>query len=234
VGLDELVRPRPEPILAAALLQLGLGLWRHNAGRCLLGTGLVAAAALALPEDFDLRGPIAFHLALVGVLIVGAVFDDGFGKLLRGLGAGLVLLACLGATLGRPAGLPPWVAVVYPLVLAGLLVGYGLWLRHRISYAVAAVVLACGVVGACWRGYRTAREVVAGLDQIALGLALFGLAVLVSLGKAGALSRWMAAWRGTAPPDPGGPPRPTTLVAMGGLPEVLNVQLAPPREIQPE
>ncbi len=234
VGLDEFVPARPEPILAAALLQLGLGLWRHNAGRCLLGTGLAAIAALALPEEFDLRGPIAFHLVLAGVLTVGAVFPDGIGKRLRGLGAGLVLLACLGTTLGRPAGQTSWIAVVYPLVMAGLLVGYGLWLRHRLSCAVAGVVLAWGIVGACWQGYRAAREVVAGLDQIALGLALFGLAVLVSLGKAGALSRWLAAWRGTAPPDPEGDPRPSTLAAMGGLPEVLNVRLAPPREIQPE
>jgi hypothetical protein len=234
-GLDELVRPRPEPILTAALLQLGLGLRGRSAPRCLLGTALAAGAALALPDDLHLRGLLAFHVALLGILIGGAAFDDDIGKLLRSLGAALVLLACLTLAIDQPAVLPPWAAVAYPLVMAGLLVAYGLWLRHRFSHAVALVVLACGIGGACWRGYRAAREVVAGLDQLCLGLALFGLAVLVSLWKAGALPRWVAAWRGTTPPDRrGGDPRPTTLVAMGGLPEVLNVRLAPPGEIQPE
>jgi hypothetical protein len=78
---------------------------------------------------------------------------------------------------------------VYPLVLGGLLGLYGLWLGHRLAQASAAVVLACWLGATLYRGYHFLREVVAGLDQIALGLALFGVAVLVSLAKAGVLRR---------------------------------------------
>jgi hypothetical protein len=39
------------------------------------------------------------------------------------------------------------------------------------------------------RAYGSLRKVVLGLDHIALGLALFGVAMLVSLAKAGLLTR---------------------------------------------
>ena len=38
-----------------------------------------------------------------------------------------------------------------------------------------------------WRGYRALREEVSGLDYIAAGLLLLPIAVLISLGKGGAL-----------------------------------------------
>src|SRR5439155_1317358 len=45
------VRPQADLILAAAALQLSLGLWRDHSARCLLGTvGLAVAVMLALPE----------------------------------------------------------------------------------------------------------------------------------------------------------------------------------------
>jgi hypothetical protein len=49
-----------------------------------------------------------------------------------------------------------------------------------------------------WRGYRVLREEVAGLDYLALSLVLLPVAVLVSLGRAGVLRRWVAAWRARA------------------------------------
>jgi hypothetical protein len=53
----------------------------------------------------------------------------------------------------------------------------------------AALALVVWMAGAGWRGYLLLRQTVAGLDHMAVGLALFVVAVLVSLGKAGALSR---------------------------------------------
>jgi hypothetical protein len=235
LNVDELIPPQPEPILAAALLQLGLGLWRRNAWLCLLGTGLAADAALALPAETAFRGAVAFHLVLLGVWVVGAAFNDPLGRILRGAGAGMALLACLVVTFSPPGGVPPGVAVAYPLVLAASLVAYGLWLRHRPSYVAAGLALGFWLAASAWTGYRAARHVVAGLDQIALSLALFGVAVLVSLGKAGALSRWVAALRGTAPALDSREGRGETSSALlGGGPEVLNVQLGPPREVRTE
>jgi hypothetical protein len=51
-------------------------------------------------------------------------------------------------------------------------------------------VLGCWLTAAGWRGYRALRQIIVGLDYLALSLTLFAVAVLISLGKAGVL------WRG--------------------------------------
>ncbi len=63
--------------------------------------------------------------------------------------------------------------------------------EHGIRRCVVGVGLAA--VGS-WRGYCWLRQFVAGLDHLAVSLALFALAILISLGKAGILSRWIKRW----------------------------------------
>jgi hypothetical protein len=196
----DFVTPRPVPIMLAATLQFGLGLWQSSTLRCLLGAGgLVAVSALVLP-DFPEYAPwievILFHLSLLAVLTLGLLFDDGLAWFLRLVGAGLVLVACLAVLLVELdlwSGVPPWLVVVYPLILATLLAGYGVLLGHRVSLGVSALVLVCwlGVCG--WWGYGSLRQLVAGLDYLALSLLLFTVALLVSLAKSGLLTRRLAA-----------------------------------------
>jgi hypothetical protein len=227
VGPDTLNRggvgpPRPVPLLALAALQLVLGIERRDAWRCLIGgTCLAVAAALALPGEagaWPVRELIAFHLALAAVLAVGAAFDDARGRLLCVAGASLVLLAGLTALLGPPldhsAGLPVWAIGSYPPVMALFLVGYGLRLGHRFSLATAGLVLACWLTAVGWQVYPSLRQVVTGLDHLALSLALFAVAILISLGKSGVLARWIAVWGG---------PRPPAL----GLPEAVGTRPVP-------
>jgi hypothetical protein len=166
--------------------------------RCLAGAGaLVAAVTLALPAGTaaaPFGGLIAFHLALLAVLVLGALFDDGVGRVLRGVAAAAVLLVCPLVLLGGyepPGGLPGWVVWVYPLAMALLLVGYGLLLTHRPSILIGVLLLGCWLAVGSWWGYRALRRVVTGLDHIALSLILFALAVLVSVGKSGFRSRWL-------------------------------------------
>jgi hypothetical protein len=184
--------PRPLPILAAAAIQLVVGLQRRNAWRCLAGGCGAAAAALALPEDSFLREAVAFHLALVSVLLVGAGFDDAFGRFLRVAGGALAVLAGLAWAVAPPEGLPPGLASGYGLLLAVVLLAYGLLLRHRPSLAGAGLCLAVWLAAVGGRGYLALRQVVNGLDYIALSMVVFGVAVLISLGKAGALERWLS------------------------------------------
>lgn len=200
LGLDSLIPPAPAPLLAAGALYLGLGAWRRESWRSLAGAGgLVLAVVLVLPvepEAVAIRGLIALHLLLTAVLIVGAVFDDAFARLLRAAGAGLVLLACLAVIVVRldaPSILPRWEADAYPLILAALLAVYGVLLGHRPSLGMATVVLSCWVAATGWRGYCFLRQLVSGLDYLAVSLAIFALAVLVSVGKSGLLARWAAA-----------------------------------------
>jgi hypothetical protein len=205
--LGDLVAPQPAPLLAAALLQLGLGIWRRNSRHCLAGS-LLAALAIAFSETAEptpYRGLVAYHAVLIALWLVGAAFDDYLGRVLRGLAAALVFLGCLASLsvqVDLPWGLPPWAGAAYPLAMAVVLVGYGLLLRHRPSIAVAGLVVVCWLATAGWQGYRLLRQLVLGLDYIVVSLALFALAVLISLGKSGLLNRSVTERREEVPIAP--------------------------------
>jgi hypothetical protein len=184
----EWVAPQVLPLAAAAALQLGVGLWQRRAGRCLLGIGLAVVAALAVPGDADtalLRAAAAYHVALAGVLAVGAVFTGDFGRQFRLAGATLVLLACWAVAFGHwtpPRGVPAWVALAYPPALALLLAGYGRLLGDPPAEYAARFAFAGWLLTALWKGYFALRQIVSGLDVIFLSLVLFVVAVFISLG----------------------------------------------------
>jgi peptidoglycan/LPS O-acetylase OafA/YrhL len=52
-----------------------------------------------------------------------------------------------------------------------------------------------------WQIYRVCRQLVVGLDFLVVSLAVFALALGVSLAKAGVLARWYGTWRRRLP-DP--------------------------------
>jgi hypothetical protein len=203
--LEWLVAPQPVLLLATAL-QLALGFRERSSVRCLLGSaGLVALAALAFPATTrvaPLRGLIIYHLMLMTVLVLGTIFDDPLGRLLRTVGSLWMALTCavvIFVPLTAPASIPPWLLVVYPPIVAAFLAGYGLLLGHRSMVAGAGLISALWVVAAGWRIYRTFRLVITGLDFMAVGLALFAVAIAISLGKSAARSRWIAARQGKVP-----------------------------------
>ena len=197
----ELVLPQSTPLLAAALLQLALGIEWRNSWRCLVGTVFLIAAFPSMPNEIHEWFPVglvAFHLALFAALMIGALFNDVLARVLRRSASVLIVLACLAAMMGRPqagASIPPMVLLVYPLVMAALLAGYGRLLGQRFSLVAAFVILTGWLGVAGWRGYSWLRQMVLGLDQLLLSLALFALAVLISLGKAGVRPRRLLAFR---------------------------------------
>jgi hypothetical protein len=198
--------PQPAPLIAAATLLLGLGIWRRQSWRCLLGgLGLVVGMALAFPADgevFSLRWAIALHLVLLIVMMVGTAFDDELARVLRFVGPFLTLLICLGVMLlpfTPPAGLPMWMVGIYPLLMAALLAGYGYWRCETPTLAMAGLIFVFWSLLSAWQVYRMCRQLVVGLDYLAMSLLVFMLAILVSLGKTGVLTRWLTAWRVKAP-----------------------------------
>jgi hypothetical protein len=60
---------------------------------------------------------------------------------------------------------------------------------------VAAALLVAWSAATGWQIYRHIRQLVVGLDYLVLSLCVFPLAIAISLGKAGILSRWLKAWR---------------------------------------
>ncbi len=199
LNLSGLSAPQTGPLVAAAALQLGLGLWRRVSWRCLIGVeGLVVAVALTLPQGSSLdplRGIIVLHLGLAALLLIGALFDDAVSRLLRAASALLILAICVAVIFGQvdlPSMIPSWAVTVYPFVAAIILAGYGLLLGQRSLSAMAALVLTLWLGETGWRGYWWLRRIIVGLDYLSLSFVLFALAVLISMAKSGMISRWLA------------------------------------------
>lgn len=193
--VQHIALPDPAPMIVAASILLGLGVWHRGSWRCFLALcGLAIGIALAIPRDVDLftRWAVAFHLVLAAMLLIGAVFDDDLGRALRVIGPGVILLVCAGVMLlpiKPPATLPPWVLNFYPLVMALVLTAYGAWLWHVPTLVIAAVLLVVWTGVSGWHIYRLLRTLVPGMDYLVLSFLVFGLALLVSLGKSGIFRR---------------------------------------------
>ena len=198
----DFVAPQPAPMIAAATLLLGLGIWRRVSWRCLFGSlGLIAGLTLSIAAEVQIapyRWLIAFHLMLLTIAIIAAAFDDELARVLRYIGPGFVLLGCLAALIlpiRLPINLPGWAIGLYPLAMSVLLAAYGFWLRHPPTLAMAGLLITGWAIGWGWQIYRALRSLVVGMDYLVLSLCVFAVAILVSLGKAGILSRWLSTWR---------------------------------------
>jgi hypothetical protein len=208
LSLDGLLiaAPQPQPLLALAVLQLWLGWSGRQSGRCLFGaTCLVTGLTLSLgkTDSVPFQGLIALHLALAALLALGALFDDRLGRFLRRASAVLLTLSCLLAVPGDPwlsklAFFSPDFVRVYPMIMVVIATTYGFLFGSRAHLHAATLSVAGWVTLVGVRGYLQARQVVAGLDRIAWGMAFFLLAMLISLAKAGLLRRWLE-----RKPDPG-------------------------------
>ena len=82
--------------------------------------------------------------------------------------------------------------LIFPVLLQGFL---GLVKRDAWRLIAVASVGAAWLTGAAWRLYLLLRAEVAGLDYLLVSLVLLPVAMLVSLAKAGVLTRWMERMR---------------------------------------
>jgi hypothetical protein len=183
---------RPLPLFAVALLLLVLGIARNSSGYWLASAVvLIAAVKAAFPGPDPLVAILCFHLALLAALVIGAAFHDVVGDLMRFAACGMAVFAC-GILLlnGDARGVADWLMAGYPLVLAVVLALYGMMVRYLPATTTAGLILCCWLLAVGWHAYAATRRVVAGLDHIAVSLALFAVAILISLYKSGLLGRW--------------------------------------------
>jgi hypothetical protein len=75
-----------------------------------------------------------------------------------------------------------------------LVVAYGYWVHNRWYRALSLLILAGWITTLGGRSYRSLHATVAGLDQIALGMACLLLGLLVSLWKLGVPQAWLEWW----------------------------------------
>ena len=191
---------RAWPLVLLAALQLGAAVrYRSGAYSILAAVWAIAAACLVWPHDFAMRfgGAIPAHLLLMAMLLIGAVLRDRAARFLQRAAIVGMLAACAYAMSGeadRSSQATAWLLTAYPGIMLVLAAIYGALVGNRWYWAGATVILMgwIGVLGG--RGYRSARTAVAGLDQIALGMACLLIGFLVSLWKLGVPQSWINRW----------------------------------------
>src|SRR5262249_353730 len=142
LDLDELVTPRPLPLSAAGLILGAIALrMRHSYRGVLAALLLVISATLGWTEVWPTADPavVAMHLGAVGMMAVGAFFDDWLGELAQSCATlALLVLGIASAlhfpmfALALPAKLAPW----HPLFVMVTTVAYGILVRDRIYLAI--------------------------------------------------------------------------------------------------
>jgi hypothetical protein len=187
------------PLLLAGALQVAVGLGHGSSLRSLAGLAILLAACFTQPgaASAPFAGVLAVHLAALGLLVLGGVLRDRLARWLQLAGVAVVVFVGLGAVLlwlrpTTPALAPRWLLGLYPLVLAGVLLGYVRWVARPRLAILPGLLVACWLGAVGWEGYWSLRQVVQGLDYLAASLGLFAVAVLVSLAKAGVLTRGRA------------------------------------------
>ncbi len=132
-ALHEIAGLRPLPLAAAGLV-LGIVAWRgRRSGRAVVAASLIAVAvAQACATNWPAADStaIALHLGIVGLLTVGAFFDDWLGRLAQTLACVVLLLLGVFSAVHfpsinglLPARLIPW----YPLCIVGATSAYALF-----------------------------------------------------------------------------------------------------------
>ncbi len=166
--------------------------------------------------------PIGLHLGVASLLVLGALFDDGVGRLARRSGALALLVLGLDASTGHPfiwRSMPPGLIAWYPLLIAASAWSFSFLVHDRLYLGSGAISLAGWLVHSGGGTYSQLRKVVVGLDQIVWGMIFFLIAMAISLRKAGIWPRsmpkrlawlvghwWRAGWE-SAPPSGIGPAR---------------------------
>ena len=188
------------PLVTLTAMQLCATI-RSRSGLHALLTAVCAVAALCLtwPQAIGTRwfGAIPVHLLLFAMLLIGAVLRDQVARFLQRaaiLGIVLASVFVLSGEAQRWSIARPEVLTIYPGFMLALAAAYGYWLRNRWYQTISVLILTGWIAALGGSGYRSLRMTVAGLDQIALGMACLLLGLMVSLWKLGLPQTWLTWW----------------------------------------
>jgi hypothetical protein len=187
------------PLAPLAALELYAAIRRRSGWHWLAASACpITAASILWPEEIGelWYGAIPLHLFLASMLLIGALLRDPFSLFLQRAGFTAMVLA---AAFVLSAGPDFWsisprpALLVYPGLLGLVAFGYGYWLRSRWYCGWSIVMLIAWVATVAADGYGGLRKSVAGLDELAGGLACLAAGLIVSLWKLGVPQAW---WKG--------------------------------------
>jgi hypothetical protein len=200
VDIFELVSPQVLPMGAAGLV-LATAAWRRHDSW--LAVPAAACFLISLTRAWEQlwpaldSWPVALHLGVAALVIVGTLFDDGLGRLARRAGALALLGLGLDAATGHPrawSAMPPDLVTWYPLLIAASAWVVGFLVPGRLYPASAAINVAAWLAHSGVQTYSQLRKVLTGLDQITWGMLFFLVAMAISLRKAGIWPRSVPKW----------------------------------------
>ncbi len=188
------------PLVLLTVLQLGAAIgYRSGAHSMTAAVLAIAAACIYWPQEFGMRwgGAIPAHLVLLAMLLIGVVLHDRAARFLQWVAIVGILLASTFVMSGEAeqwTHAPNVLLTIYPGLMLLLAAAYGALVRNRWYYVGSILVLLgwTAVLGS--RGYRSARTSIAGLDQIATGMACLLVGLFVSLWKLGVPQGWIDRW----------------------------------------
>jgi len=191
---------RAWPLVLLLAMQLYAAI-RYRSGLHSLLTAVCAIVALCIlwPEAIGARyyGAIPAHLFLFVMLLIGAVLRDRVARFLQSIAVLGVMIGCVFVLSGqaeRWSSVRPEVLAIYPGFMLMLTAAYGFWVRNRWYRGISLLILACWVGVSGGHGYQSLRTTIAGLDQIAWGMACMLIGLMVSLWKLGVPQAWLARW----------------------------------------
>lgn len=188
--LDSLASPQRWPLLAAVAVQAVVALRSRDARHwmalvAMLTIGLSLQFADSPLGQYGIFVPLNFALVLL-LILAGLVDPDSKPWLYRA--AAVLVVAIAWSALSRSpqlvGALPIWQTNVDPLAVSLLAIAYSQIIRQRALLTAGSIagVSCLAVFGQ--RGYLAAREDIAGLDRISLGMTCFLIAAAISLWKA--------------------------------------------------
>jgi hypothetical protein len=137
---------------------------------------------------------------LASMLLIGALLNDRLARFVQKAAFASIVVA---ASIGLLGVADDWSIARSDLVMVDMVclcvvgIGYGYWVGNSWYRSIALGMLAVWSIAFSRRGYSTLKTTVAGLDQIALGMACLLTGLLVSLGKIGIPQAWWRAWLGS-------------------------------------
>jgi len=189
------------PVLLLGMLFLIAAARKRSARDCLLGAWCIVSMLwidLRATSFAAYHGAIPIHLLLACLLVVGAVFRDPIGKVIQTVGAAMLFMLALTASVCPPDAIghpSQTLLTLYPIMAAVFAVLYG-FVNKNSWYYTSAIGSLCGwfIVPGC-NLLGQARRSLAGMDYIVWGAASFVVAVLLSLLKMKFFHQLYERWR---------------------------------------